>query len=159
MCPDLHVLIYFLNPSTPRFGTRMLFRANQRGQMGTCTQKASVSSHFQSASRCSLPIAHINQSRALFTAKLLIAREGIKWFLGTSIDAEQIFNRVKADKRQILVQLLAQFANALPGTRRKCVSFNTIRIDGLSESQSTIPVNLPIYPFEKVDFSIRQSTV
>lgn len=147
-CSDL-----FFSPQ--RFGTRVLFRANQCGQMGAYTPKASVSSHFQSASRCLLPIAHINQSRALFTAKLLIVREGIKWYLGTSIDAEQIFSGVKAEKRRVLVQLLAHLANALPDTRRECVSSNAIRIDRLSESQSTVPVNLPIYPFEKdfVNFS------
>lgn len=78
------------NPRVLRFSSQTLFWANQCGQMGPCTPKASVSPHFQSASRCLLPIAHINQSQALFTAKVLIVRVGIKWYLSTSTDAERV---------------------------------------------------------------------
>lgn len=80
----------FPNPRVVRFSSQTLFGANQCGQMGSCTPKASVSPHFQSTSRCLLPIAHINQSQALFTAKVLIVREGIKWYLSTSTDAERV---------------------------------------------------------------------
>jgi len=104
---------FFPNPRVLRFSSQTLFWANQCGQMGPCTPKASVSPHFQSTSRCLLPIAHINQSQALFTAKVLIVREGIKWYLSTSTDAKRVLCmswRQSCLELHVLVQLPAHNA-------------------------------------------------